>query len=85
VATPKEAPAPLDDAAISHRLKAELDRQPWIARGAVEPSVENGVVVLSGMVRDARQRTALRVAAENIPGVKRVVDELREIDLTLAN
>jgi CBS domain-containing protein len=85
VATPKEAPAPLDDASISSRLKAELDRQPWIAKGSVEPSVENGVVVLSGTVEDARQRTALRVAAENIPGVKRVVDSLRETDLALSS
>jgi CBS domain-containing protein len=85
VAAPKEAPAPLDDAAITSQLKAELDRQPWIAGGSVEPSVENGVVVLRGTVQDARQRTALRVAAENIPGVKRVVDDLREIDLALSS
>ena len=65
--------------------KAELDRQPWIARGAIAPTVGNGVVVLSGTVKDAYQRTALRVAAENIPGVKRVVDDLREIDMTLAS
>lgn len=84
VATPKEAPALPDDAEISSRLKGELERQPWIARGAIEPSVANGVVVLKGTVRDARQRAALRVAAENIPGVKRVVDDL-EIDLTLCS
>jgi CBS domain-containing protein len=83
VAAPKEAPAALDDAAISSQLKTEFDRQPWIAKGSIEPTVENGVVVLSGTVKDARQRAALRVAAENIPGVKRVVDELREIDLAL--
>ena len=83
VATPKEAPVPLDDAAISSQLKAEFDRLPWIAKGSVEPSVENGVVVLSGTVREVRQRNALRVAAENVPGVKRVVDDLREIDLAL--
>src|SRR5215469_12577898 len=46
VATPKAAAAPLDDAAISSQLKTELDRQPWIAKGSVNPSVENGVVVL---------------------------------------
>jgi CBS domain-containing protein len=83
VATPKAPPAPLDDAAISNQLKAELDQQPWIASGSVKPSVENGVVVLRGTVKDTRQRIALRVAAENIPGVKRVVDELCEIDLAL--
>lgn len=38
-----EAPPP-DDAAISSQLKQELDRQPWIATGTVEPSVEHGVV-----------------------------------------
>jgi len=84
VATPKTPPAPLDDPAILGQLKAELDRQPWIARSSVEPSVENRVVVLSGTVQDTRQRTALRVLAENIPGVKRVVDDLREIDLPAA-
>ena len=83
VAAPKETPAPLDDAAIASQLTAEFDRQPWIAKGAIEPTVENGVVLLSGTVKDARQRAAVRVAAENVPGVKRVVDELREIDLTL--
>jgi CBS domain-containing protein len=83
VATPKGTPAALDDAAITSQLKAEFDRQPWIAKGSIEPTVEDGVVLLNGMVKDARQRTALRVAAENIPGVKQVIDELREIDLAL--
>lgn len=85
VAAPKEASAPLDDAEISSQLTIELERQPWISRGAIEPSVANGVVVLKGTVKDARERAALRVAAENIPGVKRVVDDLREIDLTLCS
>lgn len=85
VATPQKASAPLDDVGITSQLQAELDRQPWITRGAIESSVENGVVVLKGTVEDVRQRTALRVAAENIPGVKRVVDDLREIDLSLCS
>jgi CBS domain-containing protein len=85
VTTPKEAPAPFDDAAIENQLKAELERQPWITNGSIEPSVENGVIVLSGTIRDARQRAALRVAAENIPGVKRVVDDLRLMDLSLCS
>jgi osmotically-inducible protein OsmY len=66
-------------------LKAELERQPWITRGAIKPSVANGVVVLKGTLNDARQRAALRVVAENIPGVKRVVDDLHEIDLALCS
>jgi CBS domain-containing protein len=85
VSTPKEAPAPFEDAAIESQLKADLERQPWMAGGSINSSVENGVVVLSGTVQDARQRAALRVAAENIPGVKRVVDDLRLIDLSLCS
>jgi len=81
VAAPKETSTPLDDAAISTRLKTEFDRQPWIAKGSVQPSVVDGVVVLNGAVQHKSQRAALRVAAENIPGVKRVVDNLHEVDL----
>jgi CBS domain-containing protein len=81
VATPKNPPAPLSDKAIRMQLAAELDRQPWVGHGAVEATVKKGVVVLEGAVRDERQREALRVAAENIPGVTQVVDRLQEIDL----
>jgi len=83
VAAPKDAPAPLDDAAIAGQLNAELERQPWAHGGSIKPMVENGVVVLCGSIKDDRQRAALRVAAENVPGVKRVVDELQTIDLAL--
>jgi osmotically-inducible protein OsmY len=38
--------------------------------------VRNGVVELWGMIIDERQRDALKVAAENIPGVKAVKDHL---------
>jgi CBS domain-containing protein len=78
IASSKGAAVALDDEAIANRLKSEIERQPWLARVLVTPSVQNGVVVLSGTVCDTRQRTALRVAAENIPGVKRVVDDLSE-------
>ncbi len=80
-ATPKDPPAPLSDEAIRVQLTTELDRQPWISHGAIEATVEQGVVVLEGSVRDERQREALRVAAENIPGVNQVIDRLQEIDL----
>jgi osmotically-inducible protein OsmY len=42
--------------------------------------VRNGVVHLSGRLVDERQRGAIRVAAENIPGVKAVEDHLVWID-----
>jgi osmotically-inducible protein OsmY len=38
--------------------------------------VRDGVVELWGAIVDERQREALKVAAENIPGVKEVRDHL---------
>jgi len=38
--------------------------------------VQGGVVELWGMITDERERQATIVAAENIPGVKRVEDHL---------
>jgi len=81
VGSPKDQPAPLDDNAIHDRLMAELNSQPWLTHGSMQAMVKNGVVVLQGKIRDERQRAALRVAAENIPGVKQVIDDLCEIDL----
>jgi osmotically-inducible protein OsmY len=37
----------------------------------------DGVVELWGAIVDERQREALKVAAENVPGVKEVKDHLR--------
>ena len=40
----------------------------------------NGVVELWGTITDERERKAVMVAAENIPGVKKVNDHLAWID-----
>jgi osmotically-inducible protein OsmY len=55
---------------------AELQKQPWAPLAAIDVVVVDGVVKLSGAILDERQRGALRVAAENIPGVKQVEDHL---------
>jgi CBS domain-containing protein len=69
------APAAVDDADIHRRLEAELKRQPWaVPASMIKVSVKDGVVEFAGVVRDERQRQALRVAAEGIPGVRSVSD-----------
>jgi CBS-domain-containing membrane protein len=70
------APLSAEDAAIRERLLAALKDQPWAPVTAVHVTVRNGVVALSGVITDERQREALRVAAENIPGVKDVEDNI---------
>jgi CBS-domain-containing membrane protein len=70
------APLSAGDAAIRDRLLAALKDQPWAPVTAIDVIVRNGVVRLSGVITDERQRQALRVAAENIPGVKEVEDNV---------
>lgn len=70
------APLSAEDAAIRQRLLADLKAQPWAPVTPIDVTVRNGVVQLSGVITDERQRQALRVAAENIPGVKNVEDNV---------
>jgi CBS domain-containing protein len=64
------------DTTIRANLLAELKKQSWAPCAMVNVSVLDGVVTFSGAILDDRQRHALRVAAENIAGVKTVEDHL---------
>lgn len=74
--------APKDDAAIRDKLLAEIQKQEWAPIATANVVVRDGVVELWGMIVDERQREALKVAAENIPGVKAVKDHLVWIEPT---
>jgi CBS domain-containing protein len=65
-------PGPHSDETIREGVLAELDRQSWGARNAIDVIVRNGFVELWGTVIEARLRDAARVAAETVPGVKEV-------------
>ena len=68
-----EAPAATaNDLAIREQILAELDAQAWGRRAPFDVLVRNGIVQLWGPVADERVAQALRVAAENVPGVKGV-------------
>ena len=58
-------------------------RQAWAPASMVDVVVRDGVVELWGSIVDERQRDALKVAAENIPGVKAVKDNLVWIEPSL--
>ncbi len=73
---PKVSAEAVSDAEIRRRVLAEIDKQPWAPRASVDAIVENGSVELCGAIIDEREREALRVVAENVPGVKRVRDHL---------
>ena len=59
-----------------------MQKEKWAPVALIDVAVRDGVVELSGAITDERQRTALKVAAENIPGVKAVKDHLVWIEPT---
>jgi CBS domain-containing protein len=62
------------DRTIRRQLLAELREQKWADAGEGRVVVTNGVVHLWGIVGSEDERRALRVAAENTPGVRSVED-----------
>jgi CBS domain-containing protein len=63
-----------NDSQIRDNILAVFDRQSWAPR--VNVVVKNGVAELWGVITDDRERKALVVAVENVPGVERVHDHL---------
>jgi hypothetical protein len=59
-----------------------MGKQPWAPVALINPIVRDGIVELWGTITDERERQALVVAAENVPGVKAVRDHLAWVDPT---
>ena len=73
-------PVAAGDQGIRDRLLAELAKQPWAPVALIDVIVKDGIVDLWGTITDERERQAIIVAAENVPGVKRVNDHLAWVD-----
>jgi CBS domain-containing protein len=83
VSLARGAHAPAEsDSAIRDSLLDEMKKQQWAPSATANVVVHDGVVELWGVVIDERQRTALKVAAENIPGVKSIKDHLVWVEPT---
>jgi CBS domain-containing protein len=70
----KPLPRTQSDESIRVRLLAELESQPWWRPSQSAVSVVAGVVQYRGLIESEDERSAARVAAENVPGVRRVED-----------
>jgi len=68
------------DQTIRTNLLAEIESQKWAPAAFLNVTVQNGVVELWGTILDERERQALIVAAQNVPGVKDVRDHLAWIE-----
>jgi len=73
----RSAPPPAQsDLDIRSHIMTEMDTQKWAPVALVEVTVNKGVVDLWGTILDERDRKALKVLAENVPGVKAVNDHM---------
>jgi osmotically-inducible protein OsmY len=61
---------------ILEQILAELAKAAWVPKDGLSISVKEGVVDLNGVILEEKEREALRVVAENVPGVKAVEDHL---------
>ena len=66
----------LTNSMIRDRLLAELKKQSWSHVHKLNVTVTNGVVDLWGFTQSEKERQAIRVVAESIPGVTAVDDHL---------
>lgn len=76
VGAKKTEPSSSDDRAIREHVLAEIEKEGWAPPSPIEVRVTQGVVELRGAIIDERQRQALRLLAENTPGVTAVRDRL---------
>jgi CBS domain-containing protein len=68
------------DTQIRTRIIAEMESHSWAPRALVDLTVKDGVVDFCGVILDERDRAALKVLAENVPGVKSVHDHMSWVE-----
>ncbi len=65
-----------DDRTVRQEVSQALQDKGWASHGATNVIVTDGVVELWGWVESEAERKAMLVAAQEIPGVQRVIDHL---------
>lgn len=70
------SPSRPDDEAMRTHILNDLNRERWTPRNALNVIVRNGVAELWGVIPDERERQAIKVVAENVPGITAVRDHL---------
>jgi CBS domain-containing protein len=67
---------PFSDQGIREKLLSHLNSQPWSHTAQLNVTVNDGVVDVWGICHSDAERDAVRIAAENIPGVRAVKNNL---------
>ena len=74
---PPPAAGGLSDERIRAAVLAAMRREPWADTFYTMVEVADGVVTFHGFMRTEAVKRGLRVLAENVPGVTKVVDDTR--------
>jgi CBS domain-containing protein len=72
----KELDIPVSDTIIRDKLLANLKAEAWAHTGLLNITVNGGIVDLWGITGSDAERKAIRIAAESVPGVNAVHDNL---------
>lgn len=75
-AEPQPAATPANDESLRQSILAKINAQDWSMASQVSVFVREAKVELSGIVEYPIEKTALRVLAENTPGVRSVEDHI---------
>ncbi|WP_419758093.1 CBS domain-containing protein [Acidisoma sp.] len=71
------SPAPAaGDAEIAAKVEREWRGKRWLGKSSIGIRVDDGVATLEGIIHDERMRDAIRVAAQNVPGVTAISDRI---------
>jgi osmotically-inducible protein OsmY len=74
--SPLSEPVGQSDEDVRRGVLEAMKREAWASTLNTAVSVRNGVVEFSGFYHSEPTRHALRVLAENVPGVTKVVDSM---------
>jgi len=66
----------IDDTALTAKVKTALIAEPGLKSTSIDVTTKEAVVTLSGNVETAADRAKARQVAENVQGVRNVVDRL---------
>jgi len=66
----------ISDTTLTAKVKTALIAEPGIKSTAIDVSTKDAVVTLTGTVESSTERAKARMIAENVQGVKNVVDNL---------
>ena len=66
----------LSDTTLTAKVKTALVAEPGLQSTAIEVSTKDAVVTLTGTVESSTDRAKARMVAENVQGVRNVVDNL---------